>query len=375
MSDFLKHYEMKIQVLSPMHIGSGEKIGKKEYIYLPWDNKVIIPDVRRMLAEIQKRGIERQYADYVLKNNRDELGNWMKKQGFQKKDFLCFQKYTLDAGDTLLEPGKQRDQRTREILCFIKDSYGTPFVPGSSIKGMLRTALLAYELIKNPSRYAGVKRQIQQGASRRENNRMRYLNKETQALETQAFHTLTKNADKPGDAVNCNLAGLIVSDSRPVSLKSLALSQKIDYTVDGKEKPLPIFREALIPGTDIYFDVTIDETLCPYTIGEILEALNIFQESCYRYFYSRFGRGTKQDGIVWLGGGCGFLSKTILYEMFGKDAVTIADQVFRNTLGKNYSIHKHDKDKALRLSPHVCKCTRYGGELYDMGMGRIEIVK
>ena len=61
--------------------------------------------------------------------------------------------------------------------------------------------------------------------------------------------------------------------------------------------------------------------------------------------------------------------------MFGKDAVTIADQVFRNTLGKNYSIHKHDKDKALRLSPHVCKCTRYGGELYDMGMGRIEIVK
>ena len=76
MSDFLKHYEMKIQVLSPMHIGSGEKIGKKEYIYLPWDNKVIIPDVRRMLAEIQKRGIELLYKDYVLKireSSRDTL--------------------------------------------------------------------------------------------------------------------------------------------------------------------------------------------------------------------------------------------------------------------------------------------------------------
>lgn len=375
MRDFFKHYEMKITVLSPIHIGSGEKIGKKEYIYLPWDNMAVIPDVRLLLTEMQKRHIEQQYTDYILKNNRDELGNWLKKQGFQKKDFLRIQKYTLDAGDTLLEPGKQRDQRTREILCFMKDPYGMPFVPGSSIKGMLRTALLAYEIMRDSSRYASVKRQIQNGASQRERNRMKYLNRETQMLETQVFHTLKKSPDRPGDAVNCNLAGLIVSDSRPIPLKNLVLSQKIDYTLDKKEKPLPIFREALIPGTEIYFDITIDETRCPYKMEEILEALNIFQRSCYQYFYSRFDRGKKQDGIVWLGGGCGFLSKTILYEMFGKDAVGIVDQVFQNTLGKNYGIHKHNKDKSLRLAPHVCKCTRYQGELYDMGMGRIEVVE
>lgn len=375
MSDFLKHYEMKITALSPMHIGNGEKIGKKEYIYLPWDNTVIIPDVRLLLGEIQKKHLDRQYAEYMLKNNRDELGNWLKKQGFQRQEFKHFQKYTLNAGDTLQEPGTQRDRRTREILSFIKDPYGMPYVPGSSIKGMLRTALLAYEIMKDTSGYTSIKRQIQSGASRREKNRMIYLNRETQALETQSFHTLRKNAEKPGDAVNCNLSGLIVSDSRPISLENLVLSQKIDYTLDKKEKPLPIFREAVIPGTEIFFDVTIDEKDCPYMMEQILEALNVFQRNCYQFFYSRFGRGTKQDGTIWLGGGCGFLSKTILYEMFGKDAVGIVDQIFQNTLGKNYDIHKHNKDKALHLAPHVCKCTRYQGELYDMGMGRIEVVR
>ena len=33
--NYLKHYEMELIILSPVYIGSGEKIGKKEYIFLP----------------------------------------------------------------------------------------------------------------------------------------------------------------------------------------------------------------------------------------------------------------------------------------------------------------------------------------------------
>ena len=35
--NYLKHYEMELIILSPVYIGSGEKIGKKEYIFL-WKN-------------------------------------------------------------------------------------------------------------------------------------------------------------------------------------------------------------------------------------------------------------------------------------------------------------------------------------------------
>ena len=48
MGNFLKNYKMKIHALSPIFIGCGEKIGKKEYIYLPWDHKVIVPFIEKV---------------------------------------------------------------------------------------------------------------------------------------------------------------------------------------------------------------------------------------------------------------------------------------------------------------------------------------
>ena len=82
----------------------------------------------------------------------------------------------------------------------------------------------------------------------------------------------------------------------------------------------------------------------------------------------------KNPSCGW-GGGAGFLSKTVLYPMFGAEAYRITNSIFRATLPpKVYEEHKHRKDLDLKLSPHTCKCTRYRGELYDMGMGRIEVL-
>lgn len=373
MGEFLTQYHMKISVLSPMHIGDGEKIGKKEYIYLADDHKVIIPDMEKMYAGLRKTHSEKEYMNYMLKDGRWGLEIWLKQKGYKKQDFRAWQKYELDAGDRIAEDSRGRNPKPMEIMSFIKDAYGLPYVPGSSLKGMIRTALLAYEIRHDPKRFSDIKEQIQKNASLRR-NRTSCLAGETKKLETRAFHTLEKDEKNIGNAVNCNLSGLIVSDSRPIDLKQLTLSQKIDYTLDGKEKPLPLMRETLIPGTEIYFDISIDRSLCPYTIETILQALDEFQQICYRYFYSRFRRGTKESGVIWLGGGCGYLSKTVIYPLFEKEAVKVVDQIYRNTLGSNYNTHKHSRDVSLDLAPHVCKCTRYQGRLYDMGMGRIELL-
>jgi CRISPR-associated protein Csm5 len=261
-----------------------------------------------------------------------------------------------------------------EIMSFMKDAYGMPYVPGSSLKGMIRTALLSYEITHHPEKFAGAKMQLQRKASVYE-KRNRYLSRETNELETKAFHTLEKDMERVSNAVNCNLSGLIVSDSRPISTEQLTLSQKIDYTLTGQQKALPIMRETLIPGTEIFFNITIDRERCPYTVETIMKALDEFQQISYQYFYSRFKRGTKEPGTVWLGGGCGYLSKTIIYPLFEKDAVKVTDQIYQNTLGKQYGQHKHNKDISVKIAPHVCKCTRYHGKLYDMGMGRIELLE
>lgn len=118
----LKHYTVKIEALSPIHMGSGEKIGKKEYIYLPWDQRVIVPDINKMYEALCRKGRGKQFEDYMLKNNRDALGVWLKGLGYQKKDYEAWKRYEMEAGDGLLND----KSRSKEILTFVKDPYGMP---------------------------------------------------------------------------------------------------------------------------------------------------------------------------------------------------------------------------------------------------------
>ncbi len=369
MKDYLKNYKAEIHALSPIHIGCGEKLIKKEYIYLPKTHRVIVPDIQKMFGAIQTKGLLGEFTKFMLYTNNKgpSLSQWLGQKGFTFRDYEEWKKYEMDAGEAFVS----QSARPKEIAVFIKDAYGMPYVPGSSIKGMFRTVLIAWEIHKHPKKFERIKKEIeiQSGKFAKRNQ---CLSKETVRLEQEIFHILNRDEQRKANAVNDVLSGFQVGDSAPISLKQLTLSQKIDYTLDGKEKPLPILRESLIPGTKICFDVTVDTSVCPYTPKEITEALNYFQGICYKYFYSRFRRGTKAQNIVWLGGGCGFLSKTIVYPLFGEDAVKVVDGIYKNTLGKNYGGHKHTKDLSLKISPHVCKCTRYRGELYDMGMGRIE---
>lgn len=369
MNDYLKCYKVKIHALSPIYIGSGEKIRKKEYIFMPWKKQVVIPDIKKMYEDICEKGLEKTFINYMMDNTSKcpSLQQWLEKFQLGEKDFERWKKYELDGGEAFLS----RTARPKEIDAFIKNAYGMPYVPGSSIKGMIRTALIAYEIKNNPKKYANTKDLIWKNSNEKM-KRNWCLRKEMTQLEKQVLYMLERDEKNAGNAVNDNLSGLHVGDSEPIDLEQLTLSQKIDYTLDYVEKELPLLRECIVPGTDIEFEISIDSKVCPYNMEDVIKALNSFQEICYQYFYSRFRRGTEEKNIVWLGGGCGFLSKTVVYPMFGKDAVKVVDNIYRNTLGASYGKHKHTKDLGLKLAPHVCKCTRYQGELYDMGMGRIE---
>lgn len=368
MQQFLKYYRVKIRVLSPIHIGSGEKIGKKEYIYMPWNHRVIIPDVDKMYKDIRKRGWENEFTSFLMdsRNGQMPLSTWLAQKKLRGEDYEAWKKYEMDAGEAFVD----RASRPKDIDAFVKDAYGLPYVPGSSIKGMLRTILIVWEICKNPDAFRQICQEIKT-SSQNKASRKSCLARETEKLEQQILYTLSRDEKKAKNAVNDCLSGLHVGDSAPVSLEQLTLSQKIDYTLDGKQKPLPLLRETLIPGTEICFDLSIDTQLCSYDMDDILEAAQVFQQVCNKYFYDRFHRSITAEHAVFLGGGCGFLSKTVLYALFGQEAVYIVDKVFQNTLGRQYSVHKHQKDIGWKVAPHVCKCTMYHGELYDMGVGQI----
>ena len=374
MEEYLKHYTLRITALSPIHVGDGTKLGKKEYIQQGMRNSILVPDTGKMFHDLQLLRRERAYGEFMLQERRLGLGQWLKDQGIPPQRIQSWKRYSMDAGDAFVRKQTGRSDRTpKDILCFMKDAYHQPYVPGSTLKGMLRTALLCRRIRENPKNYEQTAKNLAQ-ATGNPGKRNTYLKKETQALEIAVFHTLNRNEKSKENAINSMMSGFIVSDSKPLSEGDLILAQKIDYTLRGEEKALPILREALKPGTKIDFELTIDSRICDITIEEVLSALNYFQKISYEHFYRHFLRGRNAKGIVWLGGGTGFLSKTILFPLYGKQAVHLTDRVFRSTLGDNYSQHKHMRDVANGVSPHACKCTRYQGKLYDMGMGKIELL-
>ena len=376
MQDFLQHYNMRITALSPIHVGDGSKLGKKEYIQMGVRKPVMVPNVNKMFQTLCTMRKDNAYAEFMLNEfDKRGLGQWLVEQRIPDPTIEGWKRYSMDPGDAFVRQNNVRNPATpKEIVSFVKDSYEKPYVPGSTIKGMLRNAILCYRIHENPSAYRNKTDELA-SASRMGGKGKSFLQKETSRLEKAVFNTLEREGTRSDDEVNSIMAGFIVSDSKPIDEKQLMLAQKIDLTLRGEEKSLPILREALKPGTAIDFEITIDTRICDITMDELLNAIDYFNQVSYQHFYSRFHRGSKDKGLVWLGGGTGFLSKTMLYPVYEDQAVRIADKAFKATIGPNYRVHKHENDVPNGLAPHVCKCTKYCGKLYDMGMGKIEVIE
>lgn len=365
MSRYLESYQVVMQTVGPVFIGSGRELSKKEYIFLQ-NKKAGILDIQKLYAELARRRKTKEFEEYLLYDMRNELGDWIRKQGIKLSEIKSFVKYMLDCGDAIIE-----ERRKLQVLECMKDAYGNPYVPGSSLKGMFRTIILSADIMNNPKKYQQKKSTLERNLTIPA-SRTNYLKRDIAEIEGVAFRTLNRDPKKPNDAVNDILQGVIFSDSMPLSVEQLVLCQRVEVHTDGTEKRLPILRECIKPGVEIKFTITIDKSICKLTVEQIMQAIRDFGDNYYRNFVCAF-RNTDmlRDNDVLLGGGCGFVSKTMIYPMFErKEGIRVAQNIFDKT--KVPRMHKHDKDKIYGASPHILKCTRYQGKTIPMGVCRIE---
>lgn len=128
---------LKLKTLSPVHIGSGEKITSyNDYIYD--DGYVYYIDYDALEEYIMKQNnIDEIIDDFVntvkiqASNNKKEkykLKNFFEDNGLNYKDF-SYNK--LSANEEITE------QINRAVCSGIR-----PYIPGSSIKGAIRTAFI-----------------------------------------------------------------------------------------------------------------------------------------------------------------------------------------------------------------------------------------
>lgn len=356
----LKVYHGTLLVRGPVFVGNGRKLPKKEYVLINGRTGIGVIDPIKAYRFFRTKGLLREYENFMMRDTWGDLQQFLYDNRVRINDITSCFAYTLDAGDALKENG-----RKTEIWEIVRDPYGLPYIPGSSLKGMLRTILLSDEVMRKQDKYARRRREVKSGAENYR-GRTKYLSGEVHALEAQVFRTLDRPVKNPADAVNDVLSGLVISDSRPLTMKDCVVCQKVDVHADGTAKPLPIARECLRPGSRIEFDITVDTSVLDLDADRIMKAVKNFDLRYRSSFERKFAvRSQTTDNTVFLGGGSGFVSKTVLYPLLGdQDGLYTTSKILSRITPPK---HKHYTDSRQGVSPHVLKCTKYDGRLLEMG--------
>ena len=405
--------KMCLKVVTPINISDGIVLGAKDYLYDSRRQKVFFLNLHQWHMFIYKHMLLEKYESY-LANFRDKqsLLEWLQMQGYDIDDVRTV--ITSEAQATVNLMDNEKKKTLNDINRHIQQPDGSLYVPGSSIKGVFRTAIL-YSLLQKrqdiKSKYwCYIKQQVdiiktllEEERKPRELQIMPYsvikkkkdqaakeIDKLTASLESELLHTLRLKDDKERNISNKNavcsaMRGLQVSDTYASRNMQTAILQKVDGGFDkfGKASPkkLPIFRECMLPKAELFFDVKIEKavmsTIGISSVDDLLKATHSFFAAVTDLLQQAFGKEYQEAfqgvaaGNMFLGGNTLFFRKNIL-AMLAPDKDT-AKNTIKVLLDKSFKNHKHLlRDKII--APRTLKCTNYNGKLMLMGVAEVRKV-
>lgn len=345
-------YEVSVKTIGPLHIGSGEKKNKTGYIYDYGKKTAYMVDERKFLKWVIENNLQDNFESYFIdnKNRHKDLYTWLKGVGME--NFKEFSAYEIST-DSLKKPKRGS---LNEISMAMKDKNMNAYVPGSTLKGAIRLAIIS-ELLHgegadNPSKYNFLDEYL-----RDRRKRDNYVTWKMNEIEKKAIGVIKEKDINP-------FKYLQISDSDPISKDKLILSQKIDVGINTNENNISIYRESIRPGETIKFQMVLDDRFI-MDIEEIKDAIRDFFSDVDYYFLQHFGLPERKGSYIYLGGGSGYVSKTLTYPIFDDKGFEYAKRILdRKSPGKG---HRHVKF----ASPQRVKMTNYNRKLLEMGLCEI----
>lgn len=364
---YLKRYKIYLETLGPVFIGSGKELTKKEWILDKGRSEGIILDELKLFSYINSNNLLDSFETFMLKGNKKMI-DWASEAGIYPRKIQNIAKYRVDCS------GINENSTDKGVQIFIKDGYGMPYIPGSSLKGAIRNIILAKMIEEDDFNCDDI---VNKSTNPGKIQAKRFLADESNQMNIRYFNTKELPETKQRDMVNDTMSGIRISDSEPVSCDRLAMCQKIDINIQEDEREMPLVRECIKPNTIITFNMTIDTTQTDITVVYIMDAIKAFVKNYNQTFLSKFKSEKLYDeNTIYIGGGVGYHSKTVTSQVLKnrKDSVEITSRIINNTLSnQNQNQHKHYKDKYLGVSPHTVKLTEYDGGLMQFGPCKIQI--
>ena len=270
-----EYKKMSVTCLGPVHI--TDEVGtvySYQYLYDAGSRRVYFLNERLWVKFLYKHNLLAEFEELIKTRLRaGTLCEWVQEKGFKIEALgdAVTDYADVEVAQEILAANKMR---LTEIVRTVHNVEGQPYIPGSSIKGALRTGLLFSLLLQEDrlrnAAWAEVSRIINDNRLRDKNSAFARL---AQKLEIVLLHRLKipKNEYSaelmPQASMNCSIMkGLSVSDSYSSGKTIPVIVQKreavyIVKTGQVKTKNLTLFRECLPPGAHQHFSITLDKAV------------------------------------------------------------------------------------------------------------------
>lgn len=377
-----KVYKMSLTTLSPIFIGSGEELNKSMYVYN--NREIMIIDERKLIKELLlRKGLYESFLNECYSGNLN-LTNFLERHLNGYKDMDIYKYKIMSYSDV------KTNSKFNNINTFIKSSNGKPYIPGSSIKGAIRTAIIYGEIMNNKNKYNNIFRDI-----------VNYRNKynEGYIVDNISNHFNIKNIFK-------NIA---VSDTNDINIENLCICKRYDISTHievGHE--LPIYMELLKPCLKFNFLLTLyssfsindlskyfnnfyDYNMNDNTLySNYLSIINVFRDKAVKNPHNLYLNYDNMIPNIFIGGVNGFLTKSVIYsirkmkndnnEIISKSQ--IIDYVKKYLDRKFVKIDRESKKRIPqhnhtkideKISPRTLRLVKYQNSYIALGMCNIKV--
>ncbi|MFN3421060.1 MAG: type III-A CRISPR-associated RAMP protein Csm5 [Armatimonadota bacterium] len=255
---------LKIQILSPVAIGTGEKCNTLSFV-ADGNKKVLVIDEHQFIATLndRQRALFLRWLEPLvekLAHLREQMQKARGNQQLQKRlqnerqeteSQLSLEKFLqqilrVPQPAQWLRQGKGVRYEVTAIslpsryegfsLC-LKAPDNRPYIPGSELKGAIRTAVLNFLLQHNPVLLSNLQEQLQSLGSDRGQ-----LRKQLRNLWQTAEHNLIRAGES--DSHHDLFRGIAISDSEPLPTEALRIygAKRL-----GMSRDVKVFVEAIAP--------------------------------------------------------------------------------------------------------------------------------
>lgn len=379
-----EHKTYELTCISPIHIGNGELLKQYEYIFTKDRNqqRIYFLDKAKWMTFLVRHDLIDDYAQSVF-SGRMNLYGWLQSQRIGSLSAIIREVCNASADVYLV---RERQQRVNDISRQVKTPDGVPYIPGSTLKGAIRSAILFHDIRQHPEAYLPFWNRIKAAMEAGNRRQMRDL---AQNIERQAFTRLKQQKNRPDDALQSVMKGLAVSDAMLVGHeRDTVILQKYDVSSIRREglkgHLLALFRECIPAGRKFRFSMTLDKDIARLigitSLDDVWQwvrdylAFGLAQErGVFGHEYKGEFEESKLADIR-LGGGTGFLSKTVYYALAPNgEGRTVLANFFDDVLFTRRNCHHH-KTKDDRLTPRTLKLAWADNDRWILGLAAVKEV-